>query len=216
MNSPMEDRLRDALVSAGATVEPETLTPLRTPDRHRRFRVDLRLVAVAAAMAGVAMFLLLRPTHHDAPVLAAGMLPVSWSEGEAEIAVYLCKPDSPLPACADDVPPDRGAIEQALRARPEVKSVMYEDQQAAYEKFRQSRVGYEGRLLELVTAADMPESFRLNMRPGTDWSAVIEAAHGLDGVATVINNVCVEKRAELFEVIKEKIFGPDDEVCMTP
>ncbi|GAA2663804.1 permease-like cell division protein FtsX [Nonomuraea recticatena] len=216
MNSPMEDRLRDALVSAGATVEPETLTPLRTPDRHRRFRVDLRLVAVAAAVAGVAMFLMLRPTHHDAPVLAAGMVPMSWSEGEPEISVYLCKPDSPFPACTDDVPPDRGAIEQALRARPEVKSVMYEDQQAAYEKFRQSQVGHEGRLLELVTAADMPESFRLNMRPGTDWSAVIEAAYGLDGVATVINNVCVEKRAELFEVIKEKIFGSDDEVCVTP
>lgn len=54
------------------------------------------------------------------------------------------------------------------------------------------------------------------MRPGTDWSAVIEAAHELDGVATVIGNGCVEKRAELFEVIKEKIFGPDDEVCVTP
>ncbi|MEU4699084.1 permease-like cell division protein FtsX [Nonomuraea dietziae] len=216
MNSPMEDRLRDALVSAGATVEPETLTPLRTPDRHRRFRVDLRLVAVAAAMAGVAMFLLLRPTHHAAPVLAAGMVPMSWSEGQPEISVFLCKPDSPFPACTDDVPPDRGAIEQALRARPEVKSVMYEDQQVNYERFRQSQVGRESKLLQAVTVDDMPEAFRLRMRQGTDWSAAMAAASELDGVSRVINHVCAAKRAELFEIIKEKIFGPDDEVCMTP
>ncbi|GAA3473085.1 permease-like cell division protein FtsX [Nonomuraea roseola] len=216
MNSPMEDRLRDALVSAGATVEPETLTPLRTPDRHRRFRVDLRLVAVAAAVAGVAMFLMLRPTHHDAPVLAAGMVPMNWSEGEPEISVFLCKPDAPFPACADDVPPDRGAIEQALRARPEVESVVYEDQQVNYKRFRQSQVGRDGKLLQAVTVDDMPEAFRLNMRQGTDWSAAMAAASELDGVSRVINQVCAAKRAELLAIIKEKIFGPDDEVCVTP
>ena len=48
MNSPMEDRLRDALTEAGATLDPSTLKPLRAPER--RFRVDLRLLSVATVV----------------------------------------------------------------------------------------------------------------------------------------------------------------------
>lgn len=215
MNSPMEDRLRDALVAAGATVEHETLTPLRAPAGGLRSRVDLRLVAVAAALAGVAMFLVLRPMHQaPLPTLAAGMMPAKWSQGEPEIAVFLCRENSPLVRCLQSPPPDRGAIEQALLARPEVESVVFEDQETAYRKFQQS--SSSGEIRSIIKVSDMPESFRVKLRPGVGGGAVVVAASDLDGVATVVNHACFRDEADLIERFTSRVYDQDGGVCKAP
>lgn len=62
MNSPVETRLRDALLEAGASLDPESLRPLRAGEPARRWMFDLRIIAMGAvavmvAVAAVAVFL---------------------------------------------------------------------------------------------------------------------------------------------------------------
>ena len=99
MNSPMEDRLREALAEAGATVDPSTLRPLQSSGRPRA-RVDFRLLAAAGAvvLAGaVTAAVLISPGDEQRAAVANP--PVS-EKGPREVRLFLCSSTSKSPDCA--------------------------------------------------------------------------------------------------------------------
>ncbi|MGV9379070.1 permease-like cell division protein FtsX [Nonomuraea sp. NPDC003707] len=184
MNSAMEDRLREALAEAGATVDAGTLRPLRASER-RRFRVDFRLVAVAATvvLAGAAttVGLLSGPGDEDRAVAAdpAG-------DGR-KMNVFLCakSSDREQTACKGAVSEEETQkIAAAVRQAPGVTEVSYTHQTAAYENFRRDFERNKA-LLAAVDVDDLPASFGLTLTKGTDPRRVQEALRGVPGILTV-------------------------------
>jgi hypothetical protein len=216
----MEQRLRDALTAAGATIDSAAVRPLTTPE-VRRYRVAVRPVAVMAAVAATAAVVLvgvggaIAPEHHpstEATVMASGareMLLVSdVPEGDPDISVFLCQSDSSYPTCGGKLDDPGGGggkgvteeeittMQEMLRSMPEVQSTFFKDQQQAYDEFRQQYADNKV-LVNAVRPTDMPESFWLKAKPGTDRRALIEKVQDMPGVANVIDQRCAaELRAE--------------------
>ncbi|MFE3452454.1 permease-like cell division protein FtsX [Nonomuraea sp. NPDC059194] len=216
MNSPMEDRLRDALSAAGATVAPETVRPLQAPAARTRWRVDLRYVAIAVTLAGVVGAMGWWPVEREEPAVLAAGVSISLSaldDGKADMSVFLCKSGSPVPRCQGDVLVDRAAIQRTLEAVPQVQEIRFEDQAANYVRFRRSFQDEDSQLLRLVKAEDMPEAFRLRLRPGTDGDALVAAAARIEGVATVIKHGC---RSSWIDRAALRLFGSEPDTCQAP
>ncbi|MEU8106483.1 permease-like cell division protein FtsX [Nonomuraea muscovyensis] len=221
-NNRVESRLRDALAAVGTTVEPARLRPL-IPPKRRGFRPRVRFVAVGLglALAGAVGAVLLAPSERETVMVATGassLLSGGWTKGQPEIAVFLCHDGSPLPACGAVTEPDGGGsdgvrpapatpgtgitaaqqseLEQVLRARPEVKSITFEDRRTAYANVRRHLLDSGDRkLADALAVGDVPESFRLTMKPDTDWGAVTDAVKDMPGVAAVIDQKCVAEQA---------------------
>ncbi|MEV4565183.1 permease-like cell division protein FtsX [Nonomuraea sp. NPDC049419] len=184
MSSPVEDRLREALAEAGASLDPATLRPLRAPER--RWRVDYRLLSVAAAvvvLAGAATAVALGTGGQDH---VAAVEPAQ-SEA-AEMAVFLCAKSATKAPCngRDATPRQAEAIEAVLRGLPQVNEVSFEDQAAAYERFRRSYAGNTA-MLDAVKPADLPSSFHLKIKRGGDREQVNQALFGLEGLQTIVD-----------------------------
>ncbi|MFI7105729.1 permease-like cell division protein FtsX [Nonomuraea sp. NPDC050227] len=187
MNSPMEDRLRAALVEVGATVDTGALKPLRTSER-RRSRVDLRLVsaAVAVVLAGAttAVWLGVRGDEHVATL--AG--PPGGQADAQELTIFLCSRSAggKAPSCqGQGVTLDQTkSIDKAAKEVPGVTSLMYVDQAEAFESFRRD-FAHNQRLLDAVTVDDLRASFRLRLEPGTDPVPVKQALSSLPGVEDI-------------------------------
>ena len=79
---------------------------------------------------------------------------------------------------------DREAIEADLRALPEVKSVVYEDKQEAFERFTRLFANQPD-LLENVTPGALPESFRVELHDPNDFQVVADSIDGRPGVERV-------------------------------
>jgi hypothetical protein len=134
MNSPMEDRLREALAEAGATVDTSTLRPLHGAQRSR-FRVDLRLVAVAAVvvLVGVAGAVGMGGPGDVDYAVAVNPEP-DRQKGKGEMAVFLCLKQLPKePPCQgrDVTAEEMKAVNAVVRQLPEVESVAFIDQVSA-------------------------------------------------------------------------------------
>ena len=174
MNSPMEDRLREALAEAGATVDASTLSPLQSSGRPR-VRVDFRLLAAAGAvvLAGaVTAAVLISPSDEQRAWVAN---PPVGQKGDTEMILFLCGGKSP--AKNPDCPGGRvtlehtRAIQQALQEVPEVTEVRYVSQTAAYLRFRRDYADNKA-LLDAIGAADMLPSFQVKLKPGADTDAL--------------------------------------------
>ncbi|MEU1386757.1 MULTISPECIES: permease-like cell division protein FtsX [unclassified Nonomuraea] len=186
MNSPMEDRLRAALVEAGATVDTGALKPLRTPER-RRSRVDLRLVsaAVAVVLAGAttAVWLGVRGDEHVVTLAAP-------TDGQAasELTIYLCSRSASgkVPSCkGQDVTLEQAkSIEAAAKEVPGVVSVTFLDREAVFAAFRQE-FAHNQQVLDAVTADDLRASFRLRLEPGTNPMKAKQALARLPGIEDI-------------------------------
>ncbi|MFI7463915.1 permease-like cell division protein FtsX [Nonomuraea sp. NPDC049646] len=187
MNSPMEDRLRAALVEAGATVDTGALKPLRTPER-RRSRVDLRLVsaAVAVVLAGAttAVWLGVRGDEHVATL--AG--PTGGQADAQELTIFLCSRSASgkAPSCQGQgvTIEQKKAIQEAAEKVPGFTSGLYVDQAEAFESFRRD-FAHNQRLLDAVTVDDLRASFRVQLAPGTDPARVKQALSPLPGVEDI-------------------------------
>ncbi|MET7327418.1 permease-like cell division protein FtsX [Nonomuraea sp. NPDC005650] len=184
MNSAMEDRLREALAEAGATVDASTIRPLRAPER-RRFRMDFRLVAVAAVvvLAGAAttVGLLSSPGGEDRAVAADP------GSGEREMIVFLCgrSPEPEQTGCKGAATREEAQeIAAAARQAPGVREVIFEDQASAYQDFQRD-FAHNKTLLAAVGAEDLPASFRLTLAKGADPLRVQQALRGVPGILTV-------------------------------
>ncbi|MFG1960056.1 permease-like cell division protein FtsX [Nonomuraea sp. NPDC049028] len=183
MNSPMEDRLREALAEAGATVDPSTLSPLQ-PSGRPRVRVDFRLLAAVGAvvLAGaVTAAVLVSPGDEQRAAVAN---PPADQKGETELFVFLCSKSVKSPDCPGGsvTAQHTGRIQQALQAAPGVLELIYEDSARAYESFRRDFAGNKT-LLDAVDAADMPPSFHVQLRPGADVKALQAKLKSIGGVS---------------------------------
>ncbi|MEQ4715818.1 permease-like cell division protein FtsX [Nonomuraea sp. B19D2] len=186
MTSRVEDRLREALVEAGATVDASALRPLREPQRTR-FRVDFRLVTVAAAvvvLAGAATAVWLSGPGDEDRAVAAD----PGSAESTEVAVFLCTKSAPKKTSCqgrDASRAERAAIERALKELPQLKEVLYTDQTTAYTNFR-ATFAHNKTVLDEVKLTDLPASFRLRFKKGADPKEVEKALRGMSGVRSVM------------------------------
>lgn len=185
MNSPMEDRLREALAEAGATVDTSTLQPLHGT-RRSRFRVDLRLVAVAAVvvLVGVAGAVVM---GGRGDVDRAVAVSPDHRQGKGEMIVFLCSKTLPKEeACQgrDVTAEAMKAVDALVRQLPEVESVVFIDQVRAYENFRRDFV-HNKALVDSFGAIDLPASFKLTIKEGADRNRVSWTLRGVPGIQNV-------------------------------
>ncbi|MEU6782599.1 permease-like cell division protein FtsX [Nonomuraea angiospora] len=184
MNSAMEDRLREALAEAGATVDASTLRPLRASER-RRFRVDFRLVAVAATvvLAGAATTVgLLSGPGDENRAVAADPPPA-----ERKVMVFLCakSSDREQTSCQGAVSEEETQeIVAKLKQVPGVREIISADKSTVYADFRRDFARNKA-LLAAVDVDDIPDSLRLTLTEGVDPLRVKEALRGVQGVLGV-------------------------------
>ncbi|MET7999902.1 permease-like cell division protein FtsX [Nonomuraea glycinis] len=211
MNSPMEDRLREALAEAGATIDTSTLRPLHGAQRSR-FRVDLRLVAVAAVVVLVGVAGAVGMGGRGDVDRAVAVSP-DHRQGKGEMIVFLCSKTLPKEeACQgrDVTAEETKAVGALVRQLPEVESVAFIDQAGAYEKFRREFV-HNKALLDGVRAVDLPASFRLTIRDGADRDRVPQVLRGVAGIQNVmdLSSDMVADRADARPVVKAFLCGKE-------
>ncbi|MEV5887820.1 permease-like cell division protein FtsX [Nonomuraea fuscirosea] len=203
MNSPVEDRLREALADAGATIDTSTLRPLRSPER-RRFRVDLRMVSVATAvvLAGTATFTAFGTGGGDQD-RAVAVSPQVVQDREAELVVFLCTAPSKQVQCGDgDVTPGRiKEIETTLRGLPQVKSVVYTSRTSAYESLRKDFARNKAVLKE-VKITDLPASFTVRLRKGADLREVTDKLRLVAGIRDFVDPASAPPWPRTAELLK--------------
>ncbi|SPL93649.1 Cell division protein FtsX [[Actinomadura] parvosata subsp. kistnae] len=189
MNSPVEDRLREALAEAGAAVDQSALRPLRVPER-RRFRMDYRLVTavVAVAVAGSAVAVLTGGgAEGGRDQLTAASV---FSRADADVTVFLCTATAPKETgcTAAAGPEQRRMIERVLREQqPQIAASQWVSQATAYDDFRERYAGNQA-LLDAVRPADLPPSYQVKLRQGADRRQVTSAFLKVGGVSAVIDH----------------------------
>lgn len=187
MNSPVEDRLREALTDAGATIDTSTLRPLRSPER-RRFRMDLRMVSVATTvvLAGTAAFAAFGPGGDQDS--AVTMNPPAAQSKQSELVAFLCTASSKQERCgADDVRADRiQQIETTLKELPQVESVRYTSRASAYESLSRDFAQNQA-VLKAVKITDVPASFTMTLSQGADVSETLGRLRSVTDIDQVVN-----------------------------
>ncbi|MEU6739358.1 permease-like cell division protein FtsX [Streptosporangium sandarakinum] len=127
-----------------------------------------------------------------------------WSD-KVEVSVFLCKKNDPFPACKGSGgvnAQEKAALEQQIKAMPQVESVSFENAAQAYELFKSQQSGNTV-LLSAIRAEDMPESFRVKLKDPDTYTAVIEQLKGAPGVSNVINQKeILEKFFALLESLR--------------
>lgn len=183
MNSPMEDRLREALAEAGATVDTSTLRPLKSSGRPR-VRVDFRLLAAAGAvvLAGaVTAAVLISPGDEQRAWVAN---PPADPKNKTEMSFFLCgNPSAKNPDCPGGrvTTEQTQAIQHALQEAPGVAQVLFVSKVEAYKSFRRDYADNKV-LLDAIGVADMLPSFQVKLRPGADTNALQLKMKRLGGV----------------------------------
>ncbi|SDL29220.1 hypothetical protein SAMN05421874_1192 [Nonomuraea maritima] len=108
-----------------------------------------------------------------------------------DISVFLCIKDSAMPAClrgrgkANKLPStakEKQAIVAAIERVPGLVSYRYEDQATAYRNFVESYADKKA-LIEATRLSDMPDSYRLSMRPEADWDSPCRRLARMPGVS---------------------------------
>ncbi|MGW4661816.1 permease-like cell division protein FtsX [Streptosporangium sandarakinum] len=206
-----EDRLRGALSAAAGTVA--DVRPLAVPVR-RRTRLPMRIAAAALAVTAVAVGVTSlaapspRPGEAMVVAMAAGGTGPS---GMADVSVFLCKDQAPFPNCGGKGVTEAGREElrRTLAGRPEVESVTFEDQRTNWENFRRQNAD-DTALLNVIRREDMPEAFRLRVKPGTDSLALTRAAGGLPGVSNAVDTRCLLEKGSLWGIVKSRLPWSDD------
>ncbi|MFF5109609.1 permease-like cell division protein FtsX [Streptosporangium sp. NPDC000509] len=211
----IENRLRDALSTAAATAA--DVRPLTVPAR-RRSRTPFRGAAVALAIA-VTAFGVVRLDNASSlsreNIVAMAMSGPEQS-GYADVSVFLCKQDDPIPTCGHATTEDEKAeIRRTLEARPEVDRVLFEDRRQALEKFRRQNAD-DPTLLKAIAVEDMPESFRAWLRPEADSKAVARAMGEQPGVSNAIDTPCMLRNASLWSLVEYVLPWSEPEQCSFP
>ncbi|WP_143591738.1 permease-like cell division protein FtsX [Thermoactinospora rubra] len=173
----VEERLREALGEAAATVRLEDLRPLRAPERaRRRFRVDLRWAA-AALLAGAAVgggVTLLPPPAEQSHTAAV--------QPQHGMTVFFCIERIGALKCRDGAATQEqmNAVRRRLESLPEVQSVTFETPEQAYERFR--RTFTDKQRFAKMTVADMSPMFHALLRPGADVRRAQSVVQNMPGV----------------------------------
>jgi cell division transport system permease protein len=103
---------------------------------------------------------------------------------KVNVALFLCLEDSTEPSCKSGAVTDsqRKAIEAELRKLDIVEDVFYESKSQALELFKER---FDSALADNITAAQMPESFRVKLRDPTQYEIIYSAFNGRAGVDVV-------------------------------
>ncbi|SDJ94299.1 permease-like cell division protein FtsX [Nonomuraea jiangxiensis] len=199
------------------------LNEVKATDLAPAFRVKTKggvtqqQVARAMGMAGVRSVQVLPTPDEMARV-----------KGDMTMAVFLCTKGTWQPSCREKVERyEHGVVrtvdvgKEATKAQkdairkiaqmPEVESYVFESQEMAYENFRRS-FSKNTALLQATQVEDMPQSFRLTMKQGADWSKVFNKMKRQPGVAQVVYNACL-----VGETLLEFNYGlslPDSMACV--
>ncbi|MGK5557196.1 permease-like cell division protein FtsX [Actinomadura kijaniata] len=181
-----EERLADALRGVGEILEPGDVP---APGFGRRRRLARRpamavagaaLAVVAAVGTGVAV------TGGDEPASRNVTLAAPADKG-VWAAVFLCSKTSSNPTCSkgDVTPAQREEVTKLLKAMPDVRTVEYENQDAAYERFKERFRGSPS-FAEAVKPGDIPESFRVRLDGVGGFSELRRRLTGRQGVDQVV------------------------------
>ncbi|MCK2214006.1 permease-like cell division protein FtsX [Actinomadura sp. ATCC 31491] len=130
--------------------------------------------------------------------------PLSWNS-DWDASVFLCTAGSAAGPCRHDRGPankkpatarERQAIAAALAKDPAVLSYVFEDQKTAYQNFKEIFADNQP-LIASTQVSDMPESYRLILRPEADWNTVTARSARLPGVSSASNTRCRETLGKL-------------------
>ncbi|MEV0619527.1 permease-like cell division protein FtsX [Nonomuraea sp. NPDC050404] len=139
------------------------------------------------------------------------------------VSVFLCRKGSDVPACgtgrgaadgARVTSREKKAIVSSIKRMPEVESYIFEDKKTAFRNFSEIYADNEA-LVAASRVSDMPESYRLAVRPTADWDLVSLRLARLKGVSQVLNDRCQTARATLsvkygLDKLRNRT---DDKVC---
>ncbi|MGN9788823.1 permease-like cell division protein FtsX [Nonomuraea sp. ZG12] len=166
----------------------KVLAAVRAKDMPESFRVRVSGVADRARMTRLANR---RPGVGTATDQAEHHATLVRESQSPDISVFLCAKDTATPAClrgrgkANKLPvtvKEKKAIVAAIKRTPGLVSYEYEDQATAYRNFVEKYADNEA-FVEAVKLSDMPESYRLSMRPEADWGSPCRRLARMPGVS---------------------------------
>jgi len=112
-------------------------------------------------------------------------------QGKVQLSVYLCTKFSASPQCTKNGAATQAeitSIHQTLAALPQVASVAYVSQPAAYQQFKTMFPS----MVSSVSAGDIPDSFQVRLRNAQADSTIVAAnVDGQPGVDQVVNNSAI-------------------------
>lgn len=103
---------------------------------------------------------------------------------KVEVSVFLCGDNSDPGVCSAAITPEQRAdLQTALEGSPLVEEVYYESSEEAFSRFQEQFANSP--ILENVTAAALPESFRIKLYDPEDYSLLATALSDAAGVEVV-------------------------------
>jgi cell division transport system permease protein len=103
---------------------------------------------------------------------------------KVEVSVFLCGENSDPQVCAAPITPEqRTELQTTLEASPLVEQVYYESSEEAFTRFQEQFA--ESPILENVTPAALPESFRIKLLDPEDYSLLAASLQGAQGVEII-------------------------------
>lgn len=103
---------------------------------------------------------------------------------KVEVSVFLCGQNSEASTCTGAVTPEqRTAVQAALEGSPLVQEVYYESSQEAFDRFKEQFK--DSPILENVTPAALPESFRVKLVNPESYAQVALLVNDMPGVELV-------------------------------
>ncbi|MEU6716774.1 permease-like cell division protein FtsX [Nonomuraea sp. NPDC046802] len=124
---------------------------------------------------------------------------------EPDVNVFFCSEGSELPACKSGrgrangkatTPKEKKAVVAALKGAREVKSYVFWSRATAYRNFVRTYSDNEA-FVSAVKVSDMPESYRVTMRPEVGWRSMTRKLASMPGVSQVYNQRCQLLKAKL-------------------
>jgi cell division transport system permease protein len=112
-------------------------------------------------------------------------------QGRVQLSIYLCTKVSSSPQCTKNGPAtaaEMASIHQTLTGLPEVASVSYVSQSAAYSQFRSEFPS----MVNSVTPGEIPNSFEVRLKnTQADTTIVAESIDGQPGVDQIVDNSAI-------------------------
>lgn len=135
------------------------------------------LVAAVAVVAGPG-----EERRAAAAALSPSASPEAVADDQQEIVVFLCTPSTYGCDKRETTQKQKRALKAFLDAMPELTEVTFLDRAGTYEAFKRDFAANRP-LLKKVKAEDLPESFRLRVKPGVDRRRVRVAVGRRPGVS---------------------------------
>ena len=103
---------------------------------------------------------------------------------KVQVAVFLCNENAASPKCDGEITDrQQQAVEKALNDNPEVSEVFFEDQRAAYNRFKE--ICKDCATVDIVQPQDLQASFRVQLKDAQQYESVNSAVSGMPDVFSV-------------------------------